>query len=105
MAKKNSKRPEWTKTDIRELKTLARAKTPAGKPGQSTSASSPLPLQSDRASFAGAYSITTSASASRVGGNSMPSALAVLRLTVSSNLAGCSTGRLAASAPFNILST
>jgi hypothetical protein len=31
MAKKNSKRREWTKTDIRELKTLARGKTPAGK--------------------------------------------------------------------------
>src|SRR6266478_2607877 len=30
MASKNSKRREWTKTDIRELKTLARAKTPAG---------------------------------------------------------------------------
>jgi hypothetical protein len=31
MAKKGSKRREWTKTDIRELKTLARGKTPAGK--------------------------------------------------------------------------
>src|ERR1700738_4062440 len=31
MARKNSKRREWTKTDIRELKSLARAKTPAGK--------------------------------------------------------------------------
>jgi NADH:ubiquinone oxidoreductase subunit len=31
MARKNSKRREWTKTDVRELKTLARAKTPAGK--------------------------------------------------------------------------
>jgi hypothetical protein len=31
MARKNSKRREWTKTDIRELKTLAREKTPAGK--------------------------------------------------------------------------
>jgi hypothetical protein len=31
MARKNSKRREWTKTDIRELKTLARGKTPAGK--------------------------------------------------------------------------
>jgi hypothetical protein len=31
MAKKNLKRREWTNTDIRELKTLARAKTPAGK--------------------------------------------------------------------------
>jgi hypothetical protein len=31
MAKKNSKRRKWMKTDIRELKTLARGKTPAGK--------------------------------------------------------------------------
>jgi hypothetical protein len=31
MARKNSKRREWSKTDIRELKTLARGKTPAGK--------------------------------------------------------------------------
>ena len=36
MAKKNSKRREWTKTDIRELKTLARGKTPAGKIAQGT---------------------------------------------------------------------
>jgi hypothetical protein len=28
---KNAKRREWTKTDIRELKILARQKTPAGK--------------------------------------------------------------------------
>jgi hypothetical protein len=53
----------------------------------------------------GNYSITTSERASRVGGISMPSALAVLRLIVSSNLAGCSTGRFAGSAPFKILST
>jgi hypothetical protein len=31
MARKNSKRREWTKTDIRELKALARGKTPAVK--------------------------------------------------------------------------
>jgi hypothetical protein len=31
MAKKNSKRREWTKTDVRELKALAREKTPARK--------------------------------------------------------------------------
>ena len=31
MAKNGSKRREWTKTYIRELITLARAKTPAGK--------------------------------------------------------------------------
>src|SRR5437016_960990 len=34
-----------------------------------------------------------------------PSALAVLRLTTSSNLVGCSTGRSAGLAPFKILST
>jgi hypothetical protein len=31
MAKRNSKRREWTKTDLRELKSLAREKTPASK--------------------------------------------------------------------------
>ena len=31
MANSKSKRREWTKTDIRELKALARSKTPAGK--------------------------------------------------------------------------
>ena len=31
MARKNSKRRRWTKTELRELKSLARAKTPAGK--------------------------------------------------------------------------
>jgi hypothetical protein len=31
MAKKSAKRREWTSTDVRELKTLARQKTPARK--------------------------------------------------------------------------
>jgi len=31
MAKKNSKRRAWTNTDVRELKSAARNKTPAGK--------------------------------------------------------------------------
>ena len=31
MARKNSKRREWTKTDVRELKAFAREKTPARK--------------------------------------------------------------------------
>lgn len=31
MAKKASKRRSWTKEDVRELKTLARQKTPAAK--------------------------------------------------------------------------
>src|SRR5262245_50213075 len=38
------------------------------------------------------HSITSSASASTVGGTSMPSVLTVLRLTTKSNLVGCSTG-------------
>src|SRR5262245_110465 len=41
------------------------------------------------------HSITSSASASTVGGMSRPSALAVFRLIASSNLVGCTTGRSA----------
>jgi hypothetical protein len=44
------------------------------------------------------HSITSSARASNVGGTSRPS-LAVLRLTCSSNLVGCCTGRAATLAP------
>src|SRR5271170_7802294 len=39
------------------------------------------------------YSITSSALASSVGGNSRPSAFAVLRLVTSSNVVGCWTGK------------
>ena len=39
------------------------------------------------------YSITSSARASSVGGTARPSAVAVLRLTTSSNFVGCTTGR------------
>src|SRR5262249_11784775 len=45
-------------------------------------------------------SITSSARASSVCGISRPSALAVLRLITSSNLAGCRTGRSEGLAPF-----
>ena len=31
MAKKPAKRREWTKDDVRELKTMAKSKTPAAK--------------------------------------------------------------------------
>src|SRR6266540_949972 len=51
------------------------------------------------------HSITSSASASIDGGTFRPSALAVLRLMVSSNLVGCSTGSSAGLAPLRILST
>ena len=51
------------------------------------------------------YSITSSARASTEGGIVRPRALAVLRLITKSNLDGCSTGKSAGLAPFNILST
>src|SRR6516164_4554560 len=45
------------------------------------------------------HSITSSARASTVAGISRPSALAVLRFTISSNLVGCCTGRSAGFSP------
>jgi hypothetical protein len=51
------------------------------------------------------YSITSSARASRVGGISIPSILAVLRLMMNSNLVACMTGRSAGLAPLSILPT
>jgi hypothetical protein len=51
------------------------------------------------------HSITLSAPARSVGGIMRPSARAVLRLTMSSNLVGCSTGSSAGLAPFKIFST
>ncbi len=51
------------------------------------------------------YSITSSARASRVGGTSRPSALAVLRLITSSNLVGACTGRSAGFSPLRMRST
>jgi uncharacterized membrane protein YfcA len=51
------------------------------------------------------YSITPSARATTDRGIVKPSALAVLRLTTSSRVVGCSTGRSAGLAPLRILST
>lgn len=51
------------------------------------------------------YSITSSAMVSRVSGILIPSALAVFRLTRSSNLVGRSTGIFAGFSPLRILST
>jgi hypothetical protein len=45
------------------------------------------------------YSITSSASASNVGGKSRPSAFAVERLMTISNFVGCATGRSAGFSP------
>src|SRR5262249_35006808 len=49
------------------------------------------------------HSITSSARASRIGGTSSPSILAVLRLMNNSNLLTCCTGRLAGFSPLSIL--
>src|SRR6185312_7888588 len=51
------------------------------------------------------HSITSSARASRIDGTSRPSALAVLRLIMSSNPVACWTGRSPGFAPFRIRST
>jgi hypothetical protein len=51
------------------------------------------------------YSITSSARASSVGGTSSPSACAVIKLMISSNFVGCSTGISPGFAPRRILST
>src|SRR6516225_1650010 len=51
------------------------------------------------------HSITSSAAASTVGGISMPSTLAVVRLTLISNFVACSIGRSPGFAPLRILST
>src|SRR5215472_7070613 len=52
-----------------------------------------------------AYSITSSAKTSSVGGIVRPSAFAVFALITNSNLIGCSTGRSDGLAPLMILST
>jgi hypothetical protein len=49
------------------------------------------------------YSITTSASASKVFGTVIPSFLAVRKLTANSKMVGCTTGRSAGLAPLRIL--
>src|SRR6266545_8215119 len=51
------------------------------------------------------YLSTSSARMRRCGGKVSPSALAVFRLSTSSNFMGCSTGRSAGFAPFRMRST
>src|SRR5262249_28512033 len=58
-----------------------------------------------RDELASVHSITSSARASSVGGTSMPSALAVIKLMTKSNLVGCSTGRSEGFDPRKILPT
>ena len=56
-------------------------------------------------SLQSSYSITSSAMACSFAGNSIPSALAVLRLRTSCNFVGRCTGKSAGVAPFNICPT
>src|SRR5262249_46314537 len=55
-----------------------------------------------REELAALHSITSSASASNLSGISRPRALAVFRLTPSSNLVGCRAGKSGAFAPLRI---
>ena len=59
----------------------------------------------ERDELAPLHSITSSARTRNDSGILSPSAFALLRLTISSNLIGCSTGRSAGLAPLKILST
>jgi Flp pilus assembly protein TadB len=58
-----------------------------------------------RDELASPHSITSSATASSVGGTSSPSACAVIKLMTSSNFVGCSTGISPGFVPRRILST
>ena len=62
-----------------------------------------LRCNKSRAGVAIIYSITSSASASIVGGISRPRSLVVLRLMTNSNLMDCMTGKSAGFAPWRIL--
>ena len=59
----------------------------------------------ERDEFSPPHSMTSSASASSVGGIAMPSALAVLRLITSSYFVGCCTGKSAGFSPLRMRST
>src|SRR5262249_2193303 len=58
-----------------------------------------------RDELAAPHSMTSSASVSRLAGISMPSALAVFRLSTNSNLVGSMTGRSAGLSPFKMRPT
>src|SRR5262249_29433859 len=58
-----------------------------------------------RDEIAAVHSMTSSARASSVAGTSRPSALAVLRLMISSTVVDCWTGKSAGRSPFNIRPT
>src|SRR5262249_32737270 len=82
------------KSDQRLLRLLrARRERPCGRAADQRDELAPL------------HSITSSARAMNASEIASPIALAVLRLTTSSNLVGCSTGKSAVLAPFAILST
>src|SRR6516225_1838191 len=79
---------------------------PSGRPSQGSSLSILTEPHDELAALhCCGHSITSSARASSAGGNSRPSAFAVVRLIARSNLVGCSTGMSAGFAPRKILST
>src|SRR5215470_2165432 len=88
-------RPRVEEADHRHRRLLrARRKRPRGRRADE-----------QRDDLASLHSITSSARNSSVGEMVILSALAVFRFTTSSNLDGCSIGRLAGFAPRNTLST
>ena len=78
----------------------------SGHPGAGSDMSAKCPISRlMHRSKSHPQSITSSASASSVFGIAMPSALAVLRLTTSSNLVGCTTGRSVGFSPLRMRPT
>src|SRR5262249_59138372 len=94
---------EWivargSRPDVPDTRRLARLlRAPRERPRRRTT--------KQRYEIAPPHSITSSARASNVGGNSRPSNLAAARFIVISNLVGCSTGMSRGFAPLRILST
>jgi len=76
-----------------------------GRHSRLTASDPLLPVDFLRSRRSQHYLITLSARTSIESGILMPRAFAVLTLTISSNLVGCSIGRSAGLAPFRILST
>ena len=81
--------------------------SPSASCGHDTASArgSNVPIPAVSRSSKRSYSITPSARTRKDSGTVSPSAFAVVRLTMRSNLLGCSTGRSAGFAPRKILST
>jgi len=99
MSHSGQTRPKWP---IRPMSAL----TPIATKLRTSQEVSFVPTRDSCTAASGAFhSITSSASASIVGGTVSPSALAVFRLITNSNLTGCCTGKSPGFSPLRMRST